>query len=161
MGVSTRKEFARDLTGHQLFSCSGVSSLCSSMDYTCQSPLSFTNTQSLLKLMPLSRWYYLTVSSSAAPFSFCLHSFPVLVSFPMSWLFESSGQSIGVSASASVLPMNIQEWFPLGLTDFISMQSKGLSRVFTNTTVQKHQLFKAQPSLWSRSHIHTWLLDKP
>ena len=71
------------------------------------------------------------------------------------------GQSIGASASASVLPMNIQGWFPLGLTDLISLQSKGLSRVFSNTTVQRHQFFSAQPCLWSNSHIHTWLLEKP
>ena len=79
-------------------------------------------------------------------------------SFPMSWLFASGGQSIGTSASASVPPMNIQDWFPLGSSDLISLQSKGLSRVFSSTTVQKHQFFGAQPSLWSSSHIHTWLL---
>ena len=77
----------------------------------------------------------------------------------MSWLFTSDGQSIGASASASVLPMNIQGWFPFGLTGWI-LQSKGLSRVFSNTTVQKHQFFGAQPSLWSNSHIHIWLLEK-
>ena len=80
-------------------------------------------------------------------------------SFQMSQFFISGGQSIGISASASVLPMSIQDWFPLGLTDFIFLQSKGLSRVFSNTTVQKHQFFGAQLSLWSNSHIHTWLLD--
>ena len=79
----------------------------------------------------------------------------------MSWLFGSGGQSIGTSASASVLPMNIQDWFPLGLTGLICLQSKGLSRVFFNNTVWKHQFFGAQPSLWSNSHIHTWLLEKP
>jgi len=82
-------------------------------------------------------------------------------SFLMSWLFPSAVQSTGVSASASVLPMNIQDWFPLGLTDLISLQSKSLSRVLPNTTAQKHQFFNAQPSLWSKSHIHTWLLEKP
>ena len=81
--------------------------------------------------------------------------------FPMSQLVAWGGQSIGVSASASVLPMNIQDWFPLELTGLISLQSKGLSRVFSNTTVQKHQFFSAQLSLWSHSHIHTWLLAKP
>ena len=81
--------------------------------------------------------------------------------FPMSQFFPSGGQSIGASASASVLPMNIQDWFPLGLTGLISLQSKGLSRVFSNTTVQKHQFFRAQLSSWSNSHIHTWLLEKP
>ena len=78
-------------------------------------------------------------------------------SFPVSWLFPSSGQSIGVSASALVLPMNIQDWFPSGLTGVISLQPKGLSRVFSSTTVRKHQFFHAQPSLWSISHMHTWL----
>ena len=82
-------------------------------------------------------------------------------SFPVSQFFASGGQSSGASASASVLPMNIQDWFPLGWTDFISLLFKGLSRVFSNTTVQKHQFFSTQPSLWSSSHIHTWLLEKP
>ena len=82
-------------------------------------------------------------------------------SFPMNWLFASGGQSIGASASASVLPMNSQGWFPLGLTGLLSLQSKGLSRVFSSTTVQKHQFFGIQPSLWSNSHICTWLLEKP
>ena len=81
--------------------------------------------------------------------------------FPMSWLFASGSQSIGASASTSVLPMNIQDWFPLRLTGLISLQSKGLSRVFSNTTVQKHQFFGAQPSLWSNSYNHTKLLKKP
>ena len=92
---------------------------------------------------PSSRWCYLTISSSAGPF-FCLQSFPASGSFPKSWLFSSSDQSIGVSASVSVLPMNIQGWFPLGWTGWISLQSKGLSRVFSNTTFQKHQFFSAQ-----------------
>ena len=107
---------------------------------------------------PMSRWFYLTIISSAALFTFCLQSFPDYGSFPMSWLFPSGGQRI--RASASVLPMNTQNWFPLGLTGWISLQSKGLSRVFSNTTVQKHQFFSAQPSLWFNSHIHTWLLEK-
>ena len=81
--------------------------------------------------------------------------------FPMGQLFTSGGQSIGVSASLSVLPMNIQDWFPLGLTSFVSLQSKGLSRVFSNTTVQKHQFLGIQLSLWSNSHVYTWLLEKP
>ena len=107
---------------------------------------------------PLSQWYYLTISSSATPFSFCLQSFPASGSFPISWLFASVGQSIG--ASALVLPVNIQDWFPLGLTGLISLQSKGLSRVFSSTTTLKHQFFNVQPYLWSNSHIHTWLLEK-
>ena len=95
------------------------------------------------------------------PFSSCLQSFPASESYPVSWLFASGGRSIGASASASVLAVNIQNWFPLGLTGLISLLSKGLSRVFSNTTVQKHQFFIAQLSLQSNSHIHTWLLEKP
>ena len=86
---------------------------------------------------------------------------PASGSFPMSWLFTSGGQNVGVSASVSVLPVNIQDWFPLGLIGLISLQSKGLSRIFSKTIVRKHQFFNAQPSLWSNSHIHTWLLEKP
>ena len=96
---------------------------------------------------PLSQWCHPTISSSVVPFSFCLQSFPELGSFQMSQLFASSGQSIGVSASASVLPKNTQDWSPLGWTDWISLQSNGLSRVFSNTTVQKHQFFSTQLSL--------------
>ena len=95
----------------------------------------------------LSRWCHPTVSSSVVPFSSCPQSFPVSGSFPMSQLFTSGGQSIGVSASASVPPMNTQDWSPLGWTGWISLQSHGLSRVFSNTTVQKHQFFGAQLSL--------------
>ena len=109
---------------------------------------------------PMSQWCHPTISSSVVPFSSCLQSFPASGSFPMSQFFTSDGQSIGVSASASVLPMNIQDWSPLGWTGLISLQSKVLSRVFSNSTVQKHQFFGAQPSLWSNSHIHTWLLEK-
>ena len=109
---------------------------------------------------PLSGWCHPTISFSVAPFSFCLQSFPESGSFPTSQLFTSGGQSTGASAPASVLPMNIQDWFPSGLTDLISVQSKGLSRVFSSTTIQKHQFFGAQFSLWSTSHIHTWLLEK-
>ena len=107
----------------------------------------------------LCRWCYLTISSSATPFSVCLQFFSAAGSFPVSLLFISGGQSIGVSASAPVLPVNIQDWSPLGWAGWISLQSKGLSRVFSNTTVQKHQFFSTQPSSWSRSHIHTWLLE--
>ena len=94
------------------------------------------------------------------PFSSCPQSCPASGSFPMSQFFASGGQNIGVSASALVLPMNTQDWSPLGWTGLISLQSKGPSRVFSNTTVQKHQFFGAQLSLWSNSHIHTWLLVK-
>ena len=103
---------------------------------------------------PSSQWSHPTISSSVIPFSSCLQSFPASGSFPMNQFFASGDQSIGVSASASVLPMNIQDWFHLGLTGLISLLSKGLSRVF-NTTVQKHQFFGAQLSLYSNSHIHT------
>ena len=109
---------------------------------------------------PSSRWCHPTTSSSVVPFFSCLQSLPASGSFPMSQFFTSSGQSIGASALASVLPVNIQGWFPWGLTGLISLQSKGLSRDFSNTTVQKHQFFGAQLSLWSNSHIHTWLLEK-
>ena len=96
---------------------------------------------------PSSWWCHPIISSSVVPFSSCLQSFPASGSFLMSWFFASGGQNIGVSASASVLPVNIQDWFPLGWTDWISLQSKGLSRVFSNTTAQKHQFFSAQRSL--------------
>ena len=110
-------------------------------------------------LCPLSRWCHTTISFSVISLSSCLQSFPASGSFPVSQLFPSGDQSIG--ASASVLPMNIQDWFLIGLTGLISLQSKGLSRVFSNNTVQKHQFFSAQLFLWSNSHIHTWLLEKP
>ena len=116
----------------------------------CPSPSPGTCSNSHL----LSQWCHSTVSSSVAPFSFCLQSFPASESFPMSLLFSSGGQAIG--ASASVLPMNIQDWFPLGWTDGISLPSKGFSRVFSKTTAQMHQFFCTQPSLWSNSHICTW-----
>ena len=107
----------------------------------------------------LSQRCHRTISSSVAPFSSCPQFFPTLGSFPVSWLLESGGQSIG--ASASVLPMNIWGWFLLWLTGLISLLSKGLSRVFSSTSVQKHQFFSTQLSLWSNSHIHTWQLEKP
>ena len=110
---------------------------------------------------PLSRWCHPTISSSVIPFSSHLKPFPAPGSFQMNQFFTSGGQSIGVSASTSVLPMNIQDWFPLGWTGWISLQSKGLSRVFFNTIVQKHQFFSTRLSLYSNSHIHTWLLEKP
>ena len=107
---------------------------------------------------PLSQWCHPTISSSVVPFSSCPQSFPASGSFPMNQLFPSGDQSIGASSSASVLP--IQDWFPLGWTGWISLQSNGLSGVFSSTAVQKHQFFSAQ-SLWSNSHIGTWLLEKP
>ena len=109
---------------------------------------------------PSSWWYHPIISSSVIPFSH-LRSFPASGSFPMSQFFASGGQRIEVSASASFLPMNTQYWSPLGQTGWISLQFKGLPRVFSNTTVQKHQFFGAQLSLWSNSHIHTWPPEKP
>ena len=102
---------------------------------------------------PLSQCCYLTIVPFAALSSFCLLSFPALGFFPKSQLFTSGGQGIRASASASVLPMNIQGWFPLGLTSLISLLSKGLSGVFSSIIIWKHQFFSAQPSLWSNSHI--------
>ena len=113
-----------------------------------QASLSITNSWRLLKLMSIeSQWCHPAISSSVVPFSSCLQSFPALGSFQMSQFFTVVGQRIGVSASASVLPMNIQDWSPLGWTGWISLQSKGFSRVFSNTTVQKHRFFSAQLSL--------------
>ena len=109
---------------------------------------------------PLNQWCHPTISSSVIPFS-CPQSFPASGSFQMSRLFTSDGQSIGVLASTSVLPMKTQDWSPLGWTGWIFLQSKELSRVFSNTTVQKHQFFSAQLSSQSNSHIHTWPLGKP
>ena len=108
---------------------------------------------------PLSQWCPPTISSSVVPF-FCLPSFPASGFFQMGQLFASDAQRIRVSASASVLPMNTQDWSLLGWTGWIFLQSKGLSRVFSNTTVQKHQFFSAQLSSQSNSHIYTWLLEK-
>ena len=113
------------------------------------------------KPCPLNQWCYLIISSSAAPFSFCLQSFPASGSFPMSQFFAAGGQSIRASVLASVLPMNIQGWFPLGLTGLISLQYKWLSRVFSSTIIQKHWFFSTQSSLWYNSQIHSWLLEKP
>ena len=113
-----------------------------------------------LKSCASSWWSHPTISPSVIPFSSCLQSFPASGSFQMSQFLASGGPSVGVSASTSVLPMNIQDWFPLGWTGWISLQSRGLSRVFSNTTVQKYQFFSAQLSLWSNTIIHTWLLEK-
>ena len=110
---------------------------------------------------PSSRWCHPAISSSVIPFSSCPQSFPTSGSFQMSQLFASGGQRIGVSVSTSVLPVNTQDWSTLGWTAWISLQSKRLSRVFSNTTVQKHQFFGAQLSSQSNSHFHIWLLEKP
>ena len=106
-------------------------------------------------------WCHPAISSSVVPFSSCPQSLPAAESFPMSQHFSSDGQSIGVSALASVLPKNTQDWSPIGWTGWISLQSKGLSRIFSNTTVQKYQFFGAQLSSQSNSHTHTWPLEKP
>ena len=108
---------------------------------------------------PSSRWCHPAISSSVLPFSFCPQSLPASESFPMSQLFAWGGQSIGVSALASFLPNNTQDWSPLEWTCWVSLQSKGLSRVFYNTTVQKQQIFSAQPSFWSNFHIHTYWIN--
>ena len=109
---------------------------------------------------PSSRWCHSAISCSVVPFSSCPQSLPASESFPMSQLFTSGGQSTGVSALASFLPKKTQDWSLLEWTGWISLQSKGLSRVFSNTTVQKHQFFGAQPSSQSKSYIHTWILEK-
>ena len=143
------------------FQCCHVQLFATPWTTAHQASLFITNSQSLFNSCPLSWWCHPTISSSVVPFSSCLQSFAASGSFQMSQLFTSDGQSIGVSASTSVLPMNTQDWSPLGWTSWISLQSKGLSRVFSNTTVQKHQSFSAQPSSQSNSHIHTWPQEKP
>ena len=110
---------------------------------------------------PSSRWCHPTISFSVVPFSSCLQSLPASGSFPMSQLFAWGGQSIGVSALAPILPMNTKDWSPLGWTGWISLQFKGLSRVFSNITVQNHQFFSVQLSSQSISQIHTWPVEKP
>ena len=112
-----------------------------------QASLPIANSRVHPNPFPLSRWGHPTISSSVTPFSFCPQSLPASGSFQMSQLFASGGQSIGVAASTSVLPMNTQDWSPLGWTGSTSLQSKGLSRVFSNTTVKKHQFFSTQLSL--------------
>ena len=123
-----------------------------------QASCSLTTPGACLNSCPLSQWCHPTISSSVIPFPSCLQSFPASRSFPKSQSFTSGGQRIGVSASASVLPMNIQDWFPLGWTAWISLQDQRLSSVFNNTA-QKHQLFSTQLSRYSDSHIHKWLLE--
>ena len=109
---------------------------------------------------PLSQWYHPTISSCVVPFYSCPQSFPASGSFQMSQLFTSGGQSIGYSSSTSVLPMNTKDWSPLEWTGWICLQFEGLSRVFSNTTAQKHQFFSVQLSLWPNTHIHKWLQEK-
>ena len=134
-----------------LFSCWLVSDSMQHTRLPCPSP----SPRDCSNSYPLSQWCHPTISSSVAPFFPCPQSFSELGSFPVSWLFISGGQIVGASASASALPMNIQGWFPLGFTDLRSLLSRGLSRVFFITTIEKHQFFNAQPSLWSYSYICT------
>ena len=136
--------------GSVQFSCSVVSSSLRPHELQHARPFCPSPTPGVYpNSCPLSQWCHLTISSSVIPFSSCFQSFPTSGSFQMSQLFTSGGQNIGVSASTSVLLMNTQDWFPLGWTGWISLQSKGLSRVFSNTTVQKHQFFCAQHR-WDR-----------
>ena len=128
--------------------------LCAPWTSALQASLSFIS-RSLLKLMSIESVMPFTISSSVAPFSSHLQSFPASGSFPISQLFASDDQIIEASASALVLPINIQDGFPLGLTVLIFSQSRGLSRVFSSTTIQKHQFSGTQPSVWSNSHIHS------
>ena len=126
-----------------------------------QASLSFTISQSLLKLMSTESVIPSTIVYSVAPFSSCPQSFPASGSFPVSQLFASGGQTIGASASALVLPMNIQGWYPLRVDWFDLLAVQGILRVFFSPTVRKHQFLGTQSSLWSNSQIHTWLLEKP
>ena len=167
MAVLTMASFpclvgTEELLSQLLFSCSVVSSSLwphglQHARLPCPSPSPGACSNSC----PLSQWCHPTISSSLVPFSSCPQDLPASRSFPMSQLFESCVQSIGSSALPSVLPTNIQGWSPLRLTGLISLLSKGFSRVFSNNTTQKHQFFGTQPSLWSNSYIHTWLLEKP
>ena len=135
----------------KLFSLSILSDFVTPQSAAGQASLSTTNSRSLLKFMSIKS----LIPRSCHPLLLCLQSFPASGSFLKSQFSISDGQSTGVSASAPVLPVNIQDWFPLGLISLISLESKGLSRVFANTRVQKHQFFSVQLSLWSNSHIHS------
>ena len=168
MGGSSKKDFLKliwnsGLQRHvaivQSLSCVWLSA--TAWTATCHTSLSFTISCSLLILMSLESVMPSNYLIHCWPFSSCLQSFQASGSFPMSWLFISGAQSIEASALASVLPMNIQDLFPFELNGLISVQSKGLSRIFSNTTVQKNKFFFSQPSLWSNSHFHTWQLGKP
>ena len=142
-----------------LFLFSHVQIFATSWTAANQTPLSPTVSWNLLKLMSIELVILSNCLILCHPFPFCLYSFPASESFLMSRLFRSGGQSIGTSSSASILPMNIQGWFTLGSTNLI-LQFKGLSRVFSNITIQKHQFFSTQPSLWSNSLSCIWLLEK-
>ena len=159
--VSQKEKHQYSISSVQ-FSCSVVSNSLwlHELQHTrppCPSPTPRVHSNSC----PSSRWCHPAISSSVVPFSSCPQPLPASESFPMSLFFAWDGQSIGVSALASVLPKNTQDWSPLEWTGWISLHSKGLSGVFSNTTVQKHQFFGAQLSSQSNFHIHTWLLEKP
>ena len=141
------------------FSCSVVSDSATPWIAARQASLSITNSWSSLRLTSIESVMHPIISSSVVPFSSCPQSLPASESFPINQLFAWGDQSIGVSASASALPMNTQGWSPLGWTGWISLQYKGLLRVFSNTTLQKHQFFSTQLSSQSNSHIHTWPLE--
>ena len=145
--------------GFFLFSCSVMSD--SVTPWTVAHRLQQTSPRGCSNSCWLSQWCHPIIASSVAHFSPCPQSFPASGSFLTSRLFISGGQSIGASTSASVLPMNIQDWFSLTWTIWISLQSKELSRVFSSTTIWKHHFFGAQLFLWSNSHIRSWLLEKP
>ena len=159
MNLKSWKHYAKKVTHKRLHICCSVAQWCPTLwplglqhaRFPCPSSPGVCSNS-----CPLSQWCHPTISSSVVPFSSRLQFFPASGSFQMSQLFTSGDQTIIASAS-----VNIQDWFPWGLTDLISLPSKGLSRVFSNTTVQKHQFFSARPYLWSDSHIHTWLLKKP
>ena len=153
--------FFLQITDLLLFSHSVMSNSVTPWTAAHQASLSFTNSQSMLKLMSIESVTPSNHLILCRPLLLLPSILPSTRVFSMSQLFTLGSQSIGASASASVLPMNIQGWFPLGLTGLISLQSKGLSRVFSNTTAQKHQFFGIHPSLWSNSYIHTSPLEKP
>ena len=159
----TNKKFKKKVVLGKLdqFSCSVVSnSLWPHESQQARPPCPSPTPRVYSNSCPSSQWCHPAISSSVVPFSSCPQSLPASGSFPMSQLFAWGGQSIGISASASVFPMNTQDWSPSGWTGWISLKSKGLSRVFSNTTVQKHQFFGAQLSSQSNSRNHTWLLEK-
>ena len=155
--LNSRRQFSSVQLSHSVMSHSLWTHESQHARPPCPSPIPGVYSNSC----PLSWWCHPAMSSFVVPFSSCPQSLPASGSFPMSQLFASGGQSTGVSASISVLPMNTQDWSPLGWTGWMSLQSRGLSRVFSNTTVQKHQFFGVQLSSQSNSHIHTWPLEKP
>ena len=153
-----------------LRTCGTYFCLCSVQSLSCvwlfgipctAASLSITNSRGLLRLMSIESVMSSNHLIHGHPLLLCLQSFPASGSSQMNQFFPSGGQGIGASASASVLPLYIQDWFPLGWIGWISLQSKGLSKLFSNTTVQKHQFFSAQDSVWSNSHVRTRLLEKP